>query len=123
MDFNDVVLSMIYNNLPINDLLNCSLVNKKFNKLFNNDIIWNKLVKEKYNDTEINGIQENYEIVEYKFIYRKITDILYLNKKLDLKREIKSLVNLKVLHLSCNQLKEIPKEIGSLINLEVLFFI
>ena len=90
MDFNNIVLSIIYNNLPINDLINWSLVNKKFNKLFNNDIIWDKLVKEKYNNSEIKIIQENYNIVEYKSIYRKITDILYLNKKFNLKREIGS---------------------------------
>ena len=42
MDFNNIVLSIIYNKLSINDLLNCSLVNKKFNKLFNNNIIWDK---------------------------------------------------------------------------------
>ena len=90
MDFNNIVLSIIYNNLPINDLLNCSLVNKKFNKLFNNDIIWEKLVKEKYNDTDIKIIQENYNIVEYKSIYRKITDLSHLNKKLKLNKRIKS---------------------------------
>ena len=72
MDFNNVVLSIIYNNLPINDLVNCSLVNKKFNKLFNNDTIWNKFVKEKYKDTDIKIIQENYNIVEYKCIYKKL---------------------------------------------------
>ena len=59
-----ILLYIIYNMLPINDLINCSLVNKKFNKLFNNDIIWDKLVKEKYNDNEIKIIQENYNIVE-----------------------------------------------------------
>ena len=112
MDFNNVVLSLIYNNLPINDLLNCSLVNKKFNRLFNNNIIWEKLVKEKYNNSEIKIIQENCNIVEYKSIYRKISDMLYLNKKLNLNKEIKSLVNLKELYLYDNQLTEIPKEIG-----------
>ena len=33
------------------------------------------------------------------FIYRKITYILYLNKKLDLNQQIRSLVNLKKLPL------------------------
>ena len=118
MDFNNIVLSIIYNNLPINDLINCSLVNKKFNKLFNNDIIWDNLVKKKYKDTEIKIIQENYNIVEYKSIYRKISDILYLNKKFNLNKVIKSLIDLEGLFLSCEKLKEIPKEIGSLINLK-----
>ena len=120
MDFNNIVLSTIYNNLPISDLLNCSLVNKKFNKLFNNDIIWEKLVKEKYNNSEIKIIQENYKIVEYKSIYKKITDISHLNKKLNLNKEIVSLINLEDLCLLNKQLKEIPKEIGSLINLRWL---
>ena len=59
MDFNNVVLSIIYNNLPIGDLVNCSFV------------------KEKYNDTDIKIIQENYNIVEYKCIYRKINELLF----------------------------------------------
>ena len=120
MDFNNTVLSIIYNNLPINDLLNCSLVNKKFNKLFNNDIIWEKIVKEKYKDTEIKIIQENYNIVRYKCIYKKINYISYLNKKLNLNEEISSLINLEWLYLNDNLLKKIPKEIGSLINLQWL---
>ena len=58
--------------------------------------------------------------MEYKFIYRKITDLSHLNKKLKLNKRIKSLINLQRLNLFDNQLKEIPKEIGSLINLKGL---
>jgi len=120
MYFNNVTIFKIYNYLNINDLCNCSLINKKFNNIFNNDMLWAKLIMDIFGDIDINEIQEQYNITKLKYIYKKIKDLLYLNKTLNLNETIKDLINLQTLSFSGNHLKEIPKEIGSLINLQIL---
>ena len=120
MYFNNVTIFKIYNYLNINDLCNCSLINKKFNNIFNNDMLWAKLIMDNYSDIDINKIQEQCNITKLKYIYKKIKDLLYLNKTFNLNKTIESLINLQTLNLNNHQLKEIPKEIGSLINLNRL---
>ena len=97
MYFNNVTIFKIYNYLNINDLFNCSLINKQFNNIFNCDLLWKNIIKEKYIDIDIDEIRKQYNIINFKYICKKITDLLYLNKTLDLHK---------------NQLQEIPKEIG-----------
>lgn len=46
--FNNVVLFNVYLNLNLDDLYNCSLVSKQFNKLFNSNILWNNIITKKY---------------------------------------------------------------------------
>jgi Leucine-rich repeat (LRR) protein len=99
------------------------LINKQFNNIFNCDLLWQNIITEKYTDIDIDidEIKKQYNIINFKYIYKKIIDLLYLNKILNLNRTIKDLINLQTLYLSNNQLKEIPKEIGSLINLKKLY--
>ena len=122
MYFNNVTIFKIYNYLSINDLFNCSLINKQFNNIFNCDLLWKNIIIEKYIDVDIDidEIQKQYNIIKFKSIYKKITDLLYLNKTLNLNKTVTELINLKELYPSSNQLKEIPKEIGSLINLNII---
>ena len=120
MYFNNVIIFNTYNYLNINDLFNCSLVNKKFNNIFNCDLLWQNIITEKYNDININEIQEHYSIIKLKYVYKTIIDLFYLNKTLNLNKTVKDLINLKELNLSCTQLQKIPKEIESLINLKKL---
>ena len=123
MYFNNVTIFTIYNYLNINDLFNCSLVNKQFNNIFNCDLLWKNIIAEKYIDIDIDidEIKEQYNIVNFKYSCKKIIDLLYLNKTLNLNRTVKDLINLKGLSLHNNQLQKIPKEIGSLINLNALY--
>jgi len=120
MYFNNVIIFNIYNYLNINDLFNCSLINKQFNNIFNCDLLWKNIIIKKYNDINIDEIQKQYNIINFKYIYKKIIDLLYLNKTLNLNKTVKDLINLKQLDLNNKKLKEIPKEIGSLINLQYL---
>ena len=123
MYFNNITIFKIYNYLNINDLFNCSLINKQFNNLFNCDLLWKNIIAEKYEkyiDIDIDEIKKQYNIINFKYIYKKIIDLLYLKKTLNLKRTVKDLINLQKLNLSNKKLKEIPKEIGSLINLQTL---
>jgi len=48
MYLNNVTIFKIYNYLYINDLFNCSLVNKQFNNIFNCDLLWKNIITEKY---------------------------------------------------------------------------
>ena len=122
MYFNNVTIFKIYNYLNINDLFNCSLVNKQFNNIFNCDLLWQNIITEKYIDIDIDEIQKHYNIIKLKYVYKIIKDLLYLNKILNFKfnKTVKDLINLQYLNLINNRLQEIPKEIGSLINLKEL---
>ena len=122
MYFNNVIIYKIYNYLDINNLFSCSLINKQFYNIFNNDMLWTKLIMNNFGDIDINDIQKQYNITKLKYIYKKIKDLLYLNKIFNLNKTIRSLINLQRLDLYNNHLKEIPKEIGSLINLHYLSF-
>jgi len=121
MYFNNVTIFKTYNYLNINDLFICSLINKQFNNVFNNDMLWKKLIMDNFGDIDINEIQEQYNITKLKYVYKKIKDLLYLNKIFKLNKTIGSLINLQKLAYSNNQLKEIPKEIIFLINLHTLY--
>jgi len=62
MYFNNVIIFKIYNYLNINDLFNCSLINKQFNKIFNCDLLWKNIITEKYEkyiDVDIDEIKNN----------------------------------------------------------------
>jgi len=120
MYFNNVTIFKIYNYLNLNDLFNCSLMNKQFNNIFNCDLLWKNIIIEKYSDIDIDEIQKQYNIINLKYICKKITDLLYLNKTLNLNKTVTDLINLKILNLNSNKLKEIPKEIESLINLRII---
>ena len=121
MYFNNVTIFKIYNYLNINDLFNCSLINKQFNNIFNCELLWKNIITEKYIDIDIDEIKKQYNVVNFKHICKKIIDLLYLNKTLNLNKTVTDWINLEELNLSNNQLQEIPKEIGSLINLEELY--
>ena len=97
MYFNNVTIFKIYNYLNINDLFNCSLINKQFNNIFNNNMLWAKLIMDNFGDIDINEIQEQYNITKLKYIYKKIKDLMYLNKTFKLNKTIKDLINLKIL--------------------------
>jgi hypothetical protein len=104
MYFNNVIIFKIYNYLNINDLFNCSLVNKQFNNIFNCDLLWQNIITEKYININIDEIQKQYNIVNFKYIYKKIIDLLYLNKTLNLNRTVTDLINLQTLSLSNDRL-------------------
>ena len=112
MYFNNVTIFKIYNYLDINNLFSCSLINKQFNNIFNCDLLWKNIITEKYINIniDIDEIQKQYNITNLKYICKKIIDLLYLNKTLNLNKTVTDLINLKKLDLSDNQLKKIPKK-------------
>jgi len=118
--FNNVTIFKIYNYLNINDLFNCSLINKQFNNIFNCDLLWKNIITKKYIDIDIDEIKKQHNIIIFKYICKKIMDLLYLNNTLNLSKTVKDSINLHKLNLFNIQLQKIPKEIGSLINLHEL---
>jgi hypothetical protein len=87
------------------------LINKQFNNIFNCDLLWQNIIIEKYSDIDIDEIKKQYNIINFKYIYKKITDLLYLNKTLYLNTTVKNLINLQKLDFDNNQLK-VPKKLN-----------
>ena len=115
------ILFNIYKYLDTNDLFNCALTNKHFNKLFNSDILWNTLIC-KYPDPRlINNIKKNYNVVQLKDVYRIIKELLNVNSMLCLNRTLVDLIDLREIRLYGSELVEIPPKIGLLTNLKYIY--
>ena len=69
--FNQLILNKIYLNLSLNDLINCSTVNKKFKRAFDNDILWKHLLSKDYSSINIDAFKNIYTTNNYKIIYQK----------------------------------------------------
>lgn len=91
--FNQLILNKIYTNLSLNDLKNCSQVNKKFNRAFNNDALWKFLFNKDYTTIKINIFRDVYLIDNYKIIYQKCKDISFIKDFCRINKEIDSLIN------------------------------
>ncbi len=121
--------------LKLSDLLNFSLINKKYFQTL--EKIWICKLNREFEDFPNLNINSS-----YKDIYKILYGIANLKNKLQLKRniyklyqakkfslhyttlpipkEIRYLTNVKVLDLSYNKLQKIPEELLSLINLQSL---
>ena len=124
--FPRVVLLNIYYHLDIKDLYNCSSVSKHFNRLFDSDMLWDKLLC-RFDVANVDQVKVNYNVTKSKVIFRIISDLLSVDKVLDIYETIDGLINLKYLYRNNNSspqtgiLSSLPKEIGSLINLRQLY--
>ena len=73
------------------------MINKQFNNIFNCDLLWQNIIVEKYIDVDINEIKKQYNIINFKCICKKIINLLYLNKILNLNKTVTGLINLEIL--------------------------
>src|ERR1700677_4127745 len=99
----------IFTMLNVNDLVNCLLVSKRFNKIAKFERLWYLLFKEKF-----------YNCVISKKFYENYKKYNILNNFLLQNNEVSVNVIIRELYLSYNQLQSIPKEIGLLTMLQTL---
>src|SRR6202789_861253 len=127
----------IFTKLDVNDIINCSLVSKRFYKISNIEILWYLLFKKKFYNvkcTVINGRKfygnfKKYSILN-NFLLKNgqgnvniITrNLIIIFKQLQtIPKELGQLASLQILYLYNNQLQTIPKELGQLASLQRLY--
>src|ERR1700679_981245 len=125
----------IFTKLDVNDIINCSLVSKRFYKISNIEILWYLLFKKKFYNvkcTVINGRKfygnfKKYSILN-NFLLKNgqgnvniITrNLIIIFKQLQtIPKELGQLASLQILYLYNNQLQSIPKELGQLASLQM----
>ena len=114
---NEDTWSEVFKYIPFSDVLNCILVCRQFNNVFNKyPLIWQHYLNNLNDDDLIKQIWAN----TWKDTFIKYQNILYLIKKYKLKKNVNQLYNQCKFSLANNELSEIPKEIGNLINLQIL---
>ena len=71
------LISYIYQYISLNDIYNCSMVNKQFNKAFHHELLWKNLCNpyKGYIDKYILKIKKNYQEI-YKIIIENINSYL-----------------------------------------------
>jgi hypothetical protein len=124
----------VYKFLPIEDLINCTLVSKQFYRVSKNEVLWKDNVMDviKFDGSYYESFKFNYglERVIYEFDYRGSIKRLYslISLKPDwffcihiLPTQLGTLTNLQFLNLANNKLTNIPTQIGNLKNLEGLY--
>ena len=116
---NEDTWSEVFRYIPYNNILNCMLVCRQFNTVFNNyHFIWQHYVNDLNNDDLIKQLWTN----TWKETFKKYHNGLFLIKKIKLEISVDKLYNLQKLYFFTDkQLNEIPKEIGNLINLQELY--
>ena len=108
--------SEVFKYIPFNNILDCILVCRQFNNIFNNyPFIWQHHLNDLNNDDLIKQLWMN----TWKDTFKRYHNCLFLIKKLKLEMGVGNLINVKRLFLNDNQLSEIPKEIGNLINCRI----
>ena len=129
---NDDIIFVIYTFLKLEDILNCSLVNKQFYKVTKNETLWKGNIKEiiKFDVSYYDSFKFNYGLERLKIGIKYDGSIreLYESKILNLQStqitklpyQIGQLQNLQTLYLYNNQLTTIPDQFGQLQNLQTL---
>jgi hypothetical protein len=122
----------VYKFLSVEDLINCTLVNKQFYKVTKNEVLWKGNVKDliKFDGSYYESFKFNYGLGRVNKYFKLDTKIKNIYKtgifKLNLYNikiiptQIYLLPNLKHLDLRCNVLFSIPTEIGLCTNLITL---
>src|ERR1700677_1761146 len=126
----------IFTKLNVNDIINCSLVSKRFYDISNIEMLWYLLFKEKFYNvkcTIINGKKFYDNFKKYRilnnFLLKNgkgnvniiIKDLIINFKQLQtIPKELGQLASLQTLSLHNNQLQTIPKEFGQLASLQIL---
>ena len=120
----------IFTKLDVNDIINCSLVSKRFYKISNIEILWYLLIKKKFYNVKCTIINEKKFYDNFKkysilnnFLLKNgqgnvniITrDLIIVFKQLQtIPKELGQLASLQILYLHGNKLQSIPKELGQL---------
>jgi hypothetical protein len=107
---NDDVIFELYKILPINDILNCSLINKQFYRVTKNETLWKDNIKEviKFDGSYYESYKFNYGLEKVKI-------------GLNYGKSIKELYECTGLNLNDRNIDIIPYQIGTLQNLERLY--
>jgi Leucine-rich repeat (LRR) protein len=128
---NDDVIFELLKFLPIEDILNCSLINKQFYRVTKNELLWKGNVKDviKFDGSYYESFKFNYGLKKVKvelYLYGNIREIYTSNNlapsagPIILSTYIGLLQNLQTLNLSNNLLTSIPSELGLLQHLHML---
>ena len=64
------LISYIYQYISLNDIYNCSIVNKQFNKAFHHELLWKNLCNpyEEYIDKYMSKIKKSHQEIYKKII-------------------------------------------------------
>ena len=115
----------VFTMLNVNDLVNCLLVSKRFNKIAKYERLWYLLFKEKFYNCVINkNFYENYKkynILNNFLLQNNEVSVNVIIRELSIPKELGQLTMLQTLTLNNNQLRSIPKEIGLLTMLKILY--
>jgi Leucine-rich repeat (LRR) protein len=128
---NDDVIFELFRFLPIEDIVNCSLVNKQFYRVTKNEVLWKGNVKEviKFDGSYYESFKFNYGLERVKIRLclngniRQIYTYTFISPSAEpiiVPTYIGLLQNLRSLNLFCNSLTSIPSELGLLQNLKTL---
>lgn len=73
--FVPVIINNIYYYLSIEDLYNCSTVNKTFNRVFKNVKLWENLFQRRYSENIYNIVKDAYKTDNYRILFKKCSDL------------------------------------------------
>ena len=104
----------IFTKLDVNDIINCSLVSKRFYKISNIEMLWYLLFKKKFYNVKYTVINERKFYDNFKK-YSILNNFLLKNGQ----ENINIITRDLIIHFK--QLRTIPKELGQLASLQKLF--
>lgn len=120
--FSALVIDNIYKKLEIKDLYSCSMVNKKFNKVFNNDNLWKSMFNKYYGTSICSIVTEVYKTDNYKLLFRKCYALQKCVNSSEFNGTVfdDSLVKKMLEIQSVSFLFDVPLEFDSMINLRTM---
>jgi hypothetical protein len=131
---NDDIIFELYKLLPIESILNCSLINKQFYRVSKNETLWKGNIKDviKFDGSYYESFKFNYGLERVKIGFKLQGNIhikelyksshFYPSKNINgIPTQIELLENVHSMSLSYHKLTSIPSKIGNMTNLKKLW--